>query len=144
MTRTPRPIAVGVVRRGDDLLLFAVPDHVKGVTGWRPPGGGIEFGERGEDTVVREFREELGVELVEPRYLGTLENIYVYLGSPGHEIVRVYAARFADASLDERERFVLIEEANASIECTWRPLAEFRAGTPLYPDGLLALIDGDG
>jgi hypothetical protein len=25
--------------------------------------------------------------------------------------------------------------------CTWKPIADFRAGEALYPDGLLELID---
>ena len=58
-----RPVAVALIRRGDDVLVFDVPDAVKGVVGWRLPGGTIEFGERGSDTAVREIHEELGVEI---------------------------------------------------------------------------------
>ena len=135
-----RPVAVALIRRGDDVLVFDVPDAVKGVVGWRLPGGTIEFGERGSETVVREIREELGVELVEPAYLGTVENIFTYLGAEGHELVRVYAARFADEWLYERDRFDCIEANGARFTCVWKPVADFRAGVPLYPDGLLELI----
>ena len=48
----------------------------KGRLYYRPIGGTIEFGERGEEAVRREFREEIAAELTEVRYLGTLENIY--------------------------------------------------------------------
>jgi hypothetical protein len=41
-----RPIAVGVVRRRDELLLMAVRDDDGTLKGWRPLGGAIEFGER--------------------------------------------------------------------------------------------------
>lgn len=137
----PRPIAIAIIRRREEILVFAVPDEVKGVTGWRAPGGGIEFGERGEETVVREIREELGAELVDARYLGTVENIFTYLGRPGHEIVRVYEAEFADAALYSRERFDCVESNLAEITCVWRSLTDFRAGTPLYPNGVLDLLD---
>lgn len=112
-----RPVAIALIRRGDEILVVPVPDNVKHVVGWRPAGGTIEFGERGSDTVVREIREELGVEVVDPSYLGTVDP-------------RLYA----------RERFDCVEVDGVPFTCVWKPLADFRAGAPLYPDGLLALI----
>ena len=135
-----RPVAVALIRRGDDVLVFDVPDAVKGVVGWRLPGGTIEFGERGSETVVREIREELGVEIHDTAYLGTVENIFTYLGAQGHELVRVYAARFADQRLYERDHFDCIEVDGSRFTCVWKPIADFRAGVPLYPEGLLDLI----
>ena len=135
-----RPVAIALIRRGDEILVFDVPDAVKDVVGWRPPGGTIEFGERGADTVVREIREELGVEIADVAYIGTVENIFTYLGVAGHDIVRVYAARFVDQREYERSRFECIEGNGARFTCVWKPLADFRAGVPLYPDGLLALM----
>ena len=122
------------------MLVFDVPDAVKGVVGWRLPGGTIEFGERGSETVVREIREELGVEIHGATYLGTVENIFTYLGAEGHELVRVYAARFADDGQYERDRFDCIEANGARFTCVWKPIADFRWGVPLYPDGLLELL----
>jgi ADP-ribose pyrophosphatase YjhB (NUDIX family) len=135
-----RPIAVALIRRADDVLVSVVPDNVKHVEGWRPPGGTIEFGERGSAAVIREIREELGVEVVDPVYLGTVENIFTYLGAVGHELVRVYAVRFVDPQLYDRERFECIESDGGKFSCIWKPIADFRAGTPLYPEGLLDMI----
>jgi hypothetical protein len=36
-----RPIAIGIVRRGDDLLLMAVRNDDGAIKGWRPLGGSI-------------------------------------------------------------------------------------------------------
>lgn len=135
-----RPVAIALLRRGDDILVFDVPDASKGVVGWRPPGGTIEFGERGADTVVREIREELGLEITDADYVGTVENIFTYLGVAAHEIVRVYAARFVDHSQYERSRFECTEANGARFTCVWKPIADFRAGARLYPEGLLGLI----
>lgn len=135
-----RPVAVALFTRGDAVLVFDVPDAVKGVVGWRPPGGTIEFGERGSEAVVREIREELGVDAVDVAYVGTVENIFTYLGTNGHELVRVYAARFADQRLYERDHFDCVEANGARFRCIWKPVADFRAGVLLYPDGLLELI----
>jgi ADP-ribose pyrophosphatase YjhB (NUDIX family) len=136
-----RPVAIALIRRGDDVLVFEVPDTVKGVVGWRPPGGTIEFGERGSDTVVREIREELGVDIVDPSYLGTVENVFTYLGRAGHELVRVYTARFADQALYKRDEFDCVEANGTRFACVWKAIADFRAGALLYPEGLHELID---
>ena len=135
-----RAVAVAVIRRHDEILVADIPDEIKGITGYRPLGGTIEFGERGDETIVRELREELGAEIVDTRYLGTLENIFAYRGTPHHEIVRAYEARFADARMYERERFDAVEERADAFVCTWRSIRAFGANAPLYPEGLLDLI----
>jgi hypothetical protein len=104
-----RPVALALIRRSEEILVFEVPDPVKGVTGWRLPGG-------------------------------TIENIFTYLGVAGHDLVRVYSARFADPRLYDQARFECVEANGAQFTCIWKPIADFRAGTPLYPDGLLELI----
>ena len=141
MTRDlARPVALALIRRNDEILVFEVPDPVKGVTGWRLPGGTIEFGERGRETVVREIREELDVEIVDTGYLGTVENIFTYLGVEGHQLVRVYEVRFADPALYQRDHFECVEANGIRFTCVWKPIAEFGERAPLYPDGLLELI----
>ena len=138
--RLARPLAVAVIRSGDRILVFAVPDQVKGLVGFRPLGGTIEFGERGQDAIAREIREEIAAELVDVRYVETLENIFEYLGRPGHELVRVYEGRLADETLYRRETIVGREENGAPFRCVWKPIADFERGDPLYPDGLLELV----
>lgn len=36
------------------------------------PGGGVEDGETKEETAIREFREEAGMEIINPQYAGNL------------------------------------------------------------------------
>ncbi|WP_415096102.1 NUDIX domain-containing protein [Micropruina sp.] len=63
MTPRIRNIAVGLVVRDGRVLAeehAVVPGHHRFA---RAIGGGIEFGERAEQALRREFREELGVEL---------------------------------------------------------------------------------
>ena len=143
-----RALAVCVVRRGDEILVFEGYDSVKDQTFYRPLGGGIEFGETGEDAVVRELAEELSTELRDIRYLATLENIFELEGLPGHEFVRVYEASLADPSLDElgEGRYVdRVAGEEVSVRWLWKPLTDFRAGeAPLYPDGLLPLLEAGG
>jgi 8-oxo-dGTP pyrophosphatase MutT (NUDIX family) len=76
-----RVLALGIIWRGDELLLMECYDPTKRQTyfrplggGVRPLGGGVEFGEHAREAMIREFAEELGVELVNTDYLCTLEN----------------------------------------------------------------------
>lgn len=135
-----RPLALGIIWRNNELLVCQYYDHVKGETFYRPLGGSIEFGERGPEAVRREFREELGVELVDVRYLATLENIFICEGQRGHEIVLLYTATLADPSLYEQQSIEVHEEGQI-LTAHWMPLDEFQTGSPpLYPDGLPELL----
>ncbi|RLC90981.1 MAG: NUDIX hydrolase [Chloroflexi bacterium] len=137
-----RPLALGIVWRGDELLVFEGYDHSKDETFYRPLGGGIKFGEHGRQALRREFREELGVELTDVRYLATTENIFTCNGQRGHEIILLYEATLANPSFYERETFEVHEECELLTAC-WMPLRKVQAdGLLLYPDGLLELLTG--
>jgi ADP-ribose pyrophosphatase YjhB (NUDIX family) len=133
-----RPIAICVCRDGSRILVTEF--CLKGREYYRPIGGTIEFGERGEAAVRREFREEIAAELKEVRYLGTLENIYTDDGRRGHEIVLVYDARLADGSLYKQE-VIWGDENGVPFRAVWKALEAFGPGkSPVYPEGLLALL----
>ena len=136
-----RVLALGIIWRGDELLLMEGYDPTKGETFYRPLGGGVEFGEHARDALIREFNEELSAELVNIRYLGTLENIFTYDGQPGHEIIMLFQADFADETLYTRENLVAIEDQER-IPTAWKRLANFTDETPLYPEGLRDLLAG--
>ena len=131
-----RPLALAVFRDGPRILVQDKWDRLDPF--YRPPGGGVEFGERAIDAVRREMREEFDTEVTDVRLLGTLENIFVYHGQPGHEIVFVFDARFADVSNYAAERIVGTE-GDTRIEAIWVDVAE-SLEWPLYPEGLLELL----
>lgn len=134
-----RPLVLGVVRRGDELLVLVGHDAVKGQTFHRPLGGGIEFGELSEQALHREFAEELAVDLTGVQLLGMLENVFEFEGRPGHEIVVVYAADIADPAFYERPDPGPILDEGTPVR--WLPLADVVAGRAvLYPDGLVDLV----
>jgi ADP-ribose pyrophosphatase YjhB (NUDIX family) len=124
----------------DHALLEPVPDHVTGVTGYRPLGGGVEFGERASEAVVREFREEISREVEVVSVLGVHENLFTYRGNPHHEVVYEHVVRFAAGyEVDSLTPLTVFEESAdpQEHEAFWVPLAELLAGTYLlYPEGL--------
>lgn len=136
--RDIRPVALGVVRRGDDLLVFECRDETADETFYRPPGGGLQFQELAADAVKREFREELEWDVVVEERLAVLENVYTFDGTPGHEYDLVFAVAPDDESVYETERFVGTETSGEEFPVTWEPLSRFAGddAPPLYPEGL--------
>lgn len=141
--RDIRPVAIGVVRRDDDLLVVEIRDETEGETFYRPPGGGIRFGEAAADAVAREFDEELGWEVAVGDRLGVLENRFEFDGTAGHEYDLVFAVEPTDDAVFEREEFVCVEEHGAEFPVRWKPVSDFGGedAPPLYPDGLLSTLD---
>ena len=138
-----RPLALCLFRRDDGAILVAPGyDTVKRQRFYRPLGGEIEFGELAEDAARREVREEIGAEVDGLRLLGVFENLFVYRGERSHELVWLFEGRFADASFYERE-VIEADEGGSKFEARWVPLDLFvRGEAPLYPDGLLEMLQG--
>lgn len=104
-----RPLAVAIIRKNNQVLAIQGYDDKKDEIFYRLIGGGIEFGEKGEETIKREFMEELGFEPVNIKYLTTIENIFVFNGRKGHEIVLVYEACLPQ-ELEDKNSFQMKEE----------------------------------
>ena len=107
-------IARGVAVRDGKVLVC----RAKGGRSSYLPGGHVEFGETAAEALVREVREELGVESRAGRFLGVVENSFLQHGRPHSEINLVYALELApDAANDP----VALEDW---IEFEWREIAE--------------------
>lgn len=144
----PRPIVICVFRNEDRVFAGELYDKSKNEVFYRPLGGTIEFGEPAREALKRELREEIGAEVTNLRYLGTLENLFTHEGEFGHEIVLAYEGDFVDKAFYETETVAAQEEDGLKFTARWKSLHEFREGkAPLYPDGLLRLLSrspGDG
>jgi ADP-ribose pyrophosphatase YjhB (NUDIX family) len=135
-----RPLAVGIVRRGGQLLVMAVLNDAGAIVGWRPLGVSIEFGERAAAALQREFVEELGLAVGAPRLLTVLESFYEHHGAPGHEVVFVFEAAFADAAAYRRETFQF-HDAGIDNRACWIVIERFRSGPErLFPAGLIDVL----
>lgn len=106
-------IARGVCVRDGKVLLC----KAKGGSSTYLPGGHIEFGETGAQALVREIREEIGVESVCGEFLGVVENSFLQHGRRHAEINLVYRLELGAQPSELRSQ----EEW---IEFEWRPLAE--------------------
>lgn len=135
-----RPIAICIVRRDDCILVGHAFDSKKNEHYCRPPGGGIDFGERAEDALRREIREEMEAEIEDVRLLSVIENLFELEGQPRHEIVFVFEARLANPDHYQTDKIRMCDNAWGGWLC-WESLAQFERGErTLYPVGLLELL----
>ncbi|MGE5426110.1 MAG: NUDIX hydrolase [Bacillota bacterium] len=81
-----RGLSLGIIRKGNKILVSPGYDKSKGESFYRPLGGGIEFGETSEEALKREFMEEISAELKDCRLITVVENIFTYEERKGHEI----------------------------------------------------------
>lgn len=135
-----RPLALCVFHHDGKILVNEACDPITEKPFFRPIGGGIEFGETSAQAIVREVQEELGLPITDVRLLGTLESLFTYNGTPGHEIVQVYDAKFVDASVYELPHLKGQESDGAAFKAKWLPWAGFTDEAPLVPDGLYELL----
>lgn len=142
--RRVKPKAVCVFRWDDRIFVARGYDRTIDETFYRPIGGAIEFGERGEETIPREVMEEISVAVADVTFIGLLESIFTFEGKRGHELMLIYDGRFVDARLYDESLVMRGEDDGEHLfDAMWKPLAFFRGvdAPPLYPYGLLALLD---
>lgn len=77
--RPHKVIAVAIVWRGAELLIDQRPETSMLAGLWEFPGGKIEPGETPAECVVREVREEIGIEVEAQAELATIEHEYTHL-----------------------------------------------------------------
>lgn len=136
-----RPIALCVFWQKDEILVFEEYHPQRDLFYYRPFGGGIEFGERHQEAVVREIREELNAEICCLQYLDCLENMFEINGRSHHELVFMYQAKFVDSSIYNLASPPAIEANGFQLKSMWKPLSSFDLETaPLFPNGLLDLL----
>ncbi|MEM3794782.1 MAG: NUDIX domain-containing protein, partial [Thermoprotei archaeon] len=102
------------------------------------------FGEYSVQALKREILEETHTVVEDVRFLGVLENIFVYNGVQQHEVDFVYDGVFPDESVYSKGRLEFVEGAS-KMTAKWIPLSKLAQDKqPLYPGGLLQLLKEQG
>lgn len=133
-----RPIVLGIARRGNQILVGEGYDKVKEQTFYRCLGGGIEFLEKSEDAVKREYKEELGVDIEVKDFLGISENIFTYQGKNAHELILFYNVKIKDE--DVKEKYHIVDD-HCDNDAYWVDVDEFKNHKRiLYPEEIFKYL----
>lgn len=133
-----RPIALGVVKKGNKLLVSKGYDKSKNQEFYRCLGGGIEFLEKSKDALKREFKEEINIEIEIGKFLGISENIFNYNGKDAHELILFYEAYINDK--DYQQKYDLVDD-NSESEAIWVDIDKFKnKELILYPEQIFKYL----
>lgn len=133
-----RPIALGLAIKNNKLLVSEGFDKMKNQTFYRCLGGGIEFLEKSEDALKREFLEEINAKIDVEKFLGISENIFTYEGKNAHELVLFYSINISDE--DYKEEYIVTDD-NRQSKATWIDVNEFKNRKKiLYPEQVFKYI----
>lgn len=127
----------GLCLNDDLVLLTKLWDRYSAPGHWTLPGGGLEFGEHPEETLVREFYEETGLACD----IGAVMNIGSTVVDPSRKYGRFQGIQIVyrvNASGEPR----VVEENGSTVDARWVDLEQARTTLPTMPlvDIVLELI----
>lgn len=89
-----------VIRNGENILLIR---HTYGKPLWSFPGGGIKRNEAPEQTVLREVKEEVGINLESAKFLGSFrsgnnrDTVYVFYAETDSSYLKIDPGEILEA-----------------------------------------------
>lgn len=133
-----RPIVLGIAIKDNKLLVGEGFDNVKNEIFYRCLGGGIEFLEKSFDALKREFKEEIGANIVVKDFLGISENIFNYKGRDAHELIVFYSIEILDE--DYKDEYIINDDCG-EYKAKWIDVDEFKSRDKiLYPEEVFKYI----
>lgn len=129
----------GICVQNGKLLLQKPTDD----TAFAFPGGHVTLGETNAQTLVREFKEEIGADasVGDLKWVGEL--FFPWGDKPCHQICLYYIVDIKSDSIPAEGMFMGKEQTegrNFKMEFHWVPLEELK-NTEVYPPGAAALMD---
>lgn len=135
-----RVTALGVIIDQDLIFLSQGYDQVKQQTFYRALGGGVKFWETSIEALKREFKEEINAEITNIKYLGCLENIFIYNGQKGHELIQLYQCDFVDQNFYKLDQLTF-REKDREKTALWLKIEDCQIGKYLVlPEDFFNLV----
>ena len=133
-----RPIVLGIAIKDGKLLVSEGYDKIKDQTFYRCLGGGIEFLEKSDEALKREFVEELGIEITTKDFLGIAENIFTFEGKNGHELVFFYSISINDS--DYKDEYTILD-MEKETKVKWIDIENLKSKKQIvYPQEVLKYL----
>jgi 8-oxo-dGTP diphosphatase len=120
--------AYALAVRDDSVLLVRISSRGFHTDSWTLPGGGVDHGETPRATVVREVREECGVECTVGELLTAHDDHFSGTAPSGryedfHAVALVFSATLSD---DAEPRLTEVDGTTDAV--AWVPIAEIESG----------------
>jgi ADP-ribose pyrophosphatase len=116
----------GVLIRDGKILIH----HALGDTAYSLPGGHVAFGETSHESLVREFKEEMGADISIERLLWIQENFWKWGVNDCHQICLYYLIKLCDETqipLDGTFSYQpQLEKEKYKLEFTWIELEKLK------------------
>ena len=99
------------------------------------PGGHVEFGETNEETLIREFREEIGADIAVGELKWVAEVFFPWGSRPYHQICLYYMVEIQNPGIPRNGFFLAkehMEGRSFNLEFHWVPLEEVKK-REVYP-----------
>ena len=106
-------------------------------------GGHVSFMELAKDTLVREFWEELHVQIGVDDLLAVNENFFMWFDKPCHQVHFYYAVHLEDDSFfreGEVSGYDELDNMRVNLDYVWVPLEELKNIT-VYPREIEKLLE---
>lgn len=100
------------------------------------PGGGVEFGEGPEDCVVREFKEETGLDVFVDKHFYTTGRFQQSAFRSSDQLIAIYYVlkqRDPKCDLLEMERTINISGKEEILKFHWMPLTQLTEEDLTFP-----------
>ena len=106
-------------------------------------GGHVSFMELAKDTLVREFQEELHVDIQVNELVAVQENFFMWGSKPCHQVHFYYRVQLADDTFPregEMAGYDELDDLRVDLDFVWVPLEELK-NIPVYPRNLPELLE---
>lgn len=133
-----RPVVLGIAIKNNKILVSEYYDASTNKTFYRCLGGEIEFLEKSDVALKREFLEELGIKITLKDFLAIEENIFTFEGKDAHELVFIYNIDINDSDYKDEYSILDMEKDNIS---KWIDIEDFRSKKrTIYPQEILKYL----
>jgi len=125
----------GVLLHGNKILLQKPTND----TGYALPGGHVKIGESSIESLIREYKEETGADIICSRLIWVEENFWKWNGKDTHGVAFYYLISLKNDS-DIPDGFFKSHKDNCNVMLEWVTIEEMKELT-IYPLFLKEKID---
>lgn len=112
-------------------------------TAYAFPGGQVTLGETNAQTLIREFQEEIGVDILVKDLKWVGEIFFPWGNKPCHQICLYYIVEIKTDMIPLEGKFIgqeQIEERNFDLEFHWIPIENLK-DIEVYPTNVITLMN---